>query len=124
MSRKFGLSTCISIVWLLSVLCLFCVYVYSAYCCCLRAYFLFLSSSAAFTNHLSSAVLTNCVSSVSNRVLNALLAPLSAVFANRSSHAVVANRSSSAAVVNCSSSSFITTRILGHYIHGHMDGEI
>ena len=62
--------------------------------CLLHAFF--------FTNRLSSAVLTNCVSSVANRALNALLASLSAVFAN------------------CSLSFFITIRVLGHYIHGHM----
>ena len=42
MSRKFVLSTCISIVRLLSVPSMFCVYVHIAYCCCLCAYFLFL----------------------------------------------------------------------------------
>ena len=109
--EKFVLSTCISIVQLLPVLCLFWVYMYIAYCCCLRAYFLFLSSSAAFTNRLSSAVLTNRVLTVANRALNAVLAPLSAIFADRSSSAVAAN---------CSLSSFITTRILGQYIHSHM----
>ena len=110
-SRKFVLSTYISIVQLLHVLCLFCVYVCIAYCCCLRAYFLFLLSSDVFTNRLSSAVLTNCVSSVVNRALNAVLASLSAV---------VANRSSSAVVANCSSRYFITTHVLGGIIHGHM----
>ena len=82
--KIFALSTCISIVWLFPVLRLFCVYVY----------------------HMINAVLAKCMSSVANWALNAVLAPLSAV---------VANRSSSALVANCSSSSFTTTRILGHY---------
>ena len=78
-SKKFVLSTCISKVWLLPVLCLLCVYVYIAYCCCLRGYFLFLLSSTAFINRLLSAVLTNCKSSVANRALNDVLARLSAL---------------------------------------------
>ena len=45
-SRKFFLSTCISIVRLLPVSCMFCVYVYIAYCFCLHEYFLFLLLNA------------------------------------------------------------------------------
>ena len=54
------------------------------------------------TKRLFSAVLANCVSSVANQALNAAFSSLSAVNAN------------------CLLSSFITTRVLGHYIHGHM----
>ena len=70
------------------------------YVLCLRDYCLLLLFTQIFpipvvecffTNHLSSAVLINCVSSVVNWVLNAVLAPLSAVVANHSSSAHVAN---------------------------------
>ena len=51
------------------------------------------------------------VSSAAYRALNAGLASLSAVGANRTSSAVVAN---------CSSSSVVRNHVLGHNIHNHM----
>ena len=116
------------------------MYIFSrsiAVVCVHISYNVFLSSSAVFTNRLSSAVLTNCLLSVANTELNAVLAYI--VSRNQSGSArlvlspqsaflpiarqvltVVANRSSSAVVANCSSSSFIITWVLGDSIHGHM----
>ena len=60
-SRKFLLSTCISIVHLLPVHCMFCVYVLIAYCCCLREYFLFLLLNAFYQSFVEFCCYQLCV---------------------------------------------------------------